>query len=291
MNSSIIILMPYFGKWPHWIELFLESCRRNPTIHWVFISDCGRLANFPNNVEYRESSFADYSDYVSKRLSINFKPESAYKLCDIRPAFGYIHSDIIRGYDFWGFGDLDLIYGNLRTVYTDEYLEKHDLISNHATRVSGHLCLIRNTEEMRSMFKKIPNWQGRFSDKKHQAVDEKAFSKLFVKHKNLPTWLRGVLTKAFYPLARRTSFVERFTTPDGCIAWRDGTYRFPEEWYWSRDGLSSSFQEKEDIPYFHFAVWKKSTWPSEASEIFILYDENKKYRFTSRGIDVLESDT
>lgn len=289
MAKKIIIIMPYFGKWPFWIELFLESCRRNSTVDWVFFSDCGKLESFPDNVEYHNISFDEYKRVVSDSLQIEFNPDSSYKICDIRPAFGYIHLSVIEGYDFWGFGDLDLIYGDLRAVYNEELLENNDLVSNHATRVSGHLCLIKNNEKMRNLFKKIPQWKDKFSDKKHQAVDEKAFSKIFVKHKNLPAWLRKPLTNMLYPLSRRTSFVERFTTPDGCIAWKDGSYRFPEAWFWSLEGLSNSFEEEAKVPYFHFAVWKKSTWSSNEITSIIPYDKSKIYRFNAHGIDALES--
>ena len=102
-------------------------------------------------------------------------------------------------FDFWAFGDLDLVYGDLREVYTERLLSKYDLISNHETRVSGHLCLIRNTKLMREIFKKVPDWKVKIINKEHLAFDEKAFSKLFVKHKNFPNWLRK-FTNKIYPL-------------------------------------------------------------------------------------------
>lgn len=283
--SKIIILMPYFGKWPFWIDLFLEGCRRNPTINWYFISDCGVLPSFPGNVSYQEMSYSSYKKMISDKLSINFDPDNAYKICDIRPAFGFLHSDLIDNYDFWGFGDLDLVYGDLRKVYTEDYIRKYDLISNHATRVSGHLCLIRNTDEMNSLFKKIPGWRQRFSDSAHQAIDEKAFSKLFVKHKNFPRWIQKPLSKLLYPLSRRSSFVERYTTPNGCVAWKDGSFTFPDEWFWSEKGIYNSFQPEPDIPYFHFAVWKKSAWADGVGAERMQYIQGAVYRFNTAGIE------
>ena len=271
------------------MELFVEGCRRNPTVDWYFISDCGRLPCFPENIFYKEMSFSDYKKQVSEKLSIQFDPESAYKICDLRPAFGFLHSDLVQGYDFWGFGDLDLVYGNLRHVYADEYIERYDLISNHATRISGHLCLIRNTEEMNSLFRKIPQWRQRFSDSEHQAIDERAFSRLFVKHKNFPEWLRKPLVWFFYPLSRKCSFVERYTTPNGCVAWRDKTFVFPDEWFWDGENISNSSQPEPDMPYFHFAVWKKSTWSDVPNVESIQYVPQQVYRFSASGIDTVES--
>lgn len=284
-NDKIIILMPYFGTWPFWIELFIESCKLNPSIDWFFLSDCGRLESFPENVKYKEISFLEYKTLVSEKLAIDFNPDNAYKICDIRPAFGYIHKDLTEGYGFWGFGDLDLVYGDLRKLYTNEYLSKYDFYSNHATRVSGHLSLIRNTDRMREVFKKIPKWKEKFSNKTHLAVDERAFSKLFVKHKNLPELLRYML-RFFYPLSRRSDFVESYTTPNGCIAWRDGSNNFPEKWYW-KAGVVSNSLDSDYYPYYHFAIWKKESWGDNEAFSFAEADVPCFYEISVTGIKVV----
>ena len=71
-------------------------------------------------------SFSEFSAFVSDRLHINFQPEGPYKCCDIKPVMGYLLEDQIKVYDFWGFGDLDVIYGNLREYYTDLLLDNSD---------------------------------------------------------------------------------------------------------------------------------------------------------------------
>lgn len=283
-QASIVILMPYFGSWPFWMELFLASCRKNPSIDWYFFSDCGKLDSFPGNVKYQEMSFEEYKTLVSERLGINYNPENAYKICDVRPAFGVIHEDILCGYDFFGFGDLDLVYDDLRKLYTREDLQKYDLISNHATRVSGHLSLFRNTDKMRNAFRKIPGWEDKFTSERHLAVDEKAFSKLFVKHKNLPGFLRRLLNTC-YPLARKSKFIESYTTPNGYIAWRDGSDKFPQKWFWN-NGLVSNDLDPQGYyyPYFHFAVWKKSDWVGKDLPKIDKASPDSTYVFSSAGI-------
>lgn len=257
-TTSILILMPYFGKWPFWMPLFLKSCEYNPDVNWLLIGDCGEPEGLPGNVNYQYSSFADYCERVSTRLELDFHPDNPYKLCDLKPAYGFLHEKDIQGYDFWGFGDLDLVYGSLRQVYTEEMLKKYDLISNHATRISGHLCLLRNTERMCIAFKKIPNWKSALQNPQHLAVDEKAFSRLFVKHKNFPQWLRR-LTNQLYPMVRKSSCVERYTTPNGYIPWKDGTNNYPTEWCWERGKIWNNLESDPETPYpyFHFLTWKR----------------------------------
>ena len=112
-QSSIILLIPYFGRWPEWFEYFLKSCTKNPTIHWLFYTDCALPEKAPANITFKEIKFDEYKKLVSERLGICFSPDNPYKLCDLKPALGYIHEHEIKAYDFWGVSDRDLVYGDL----------------------------------------------------------------------------------------------------------------------------------------------------------------------------------
>lgn len=87
-TASILKIIPYFGKWPEWIDFYLESCRHNPDINWLFYTDCARPATAPANVQFIEISFEDYKQLISTRLRIDFNPTHPYKLCDLKPAMG-----------------------------------------------------------------------------------------------------------------------------------------------------------------------------------------------------------
>lgn len=250
------------------MPFFLQSCRYNADIDWVFYTDCGPLDNCPDNVRVVSMSFVEYCVKVSSRLGVTFSPAHAYKLCDIRPAFGLIHQEDLDGYDFWGFGDIDLVYGDLRAYFTEERLHNNDLLSTHARRVSGHLCLIRNSERMRDAFKLIPNWQQRFCDQQHQALDEGAFTRIFLRNKNLPLALQRLIGW-FNPWYRRSEFKEAFSTPYARIDWIDGSRDFPQRWYWNSGKLSNDRDQGREFPYFHFIVWKQQEWktlPHESLE-------------------------
>ena len=98
-NKSIIFIIPYFGQWPEWFPFYLESCRINSDINWLFFSDCGLPPNVPPNVQIREVSLFEYCRRVSGALGIEFVDVAPYKLCDIKPAYGLIHEKDIKGYD------------------------------------------------------------------------------------------------------------------------------------------------------------------------------------------------
>jgi hypothetical protein len=259
-KPSICFVIPYFGEWPFWMPFFWASCQANPDVDWLFFTDCEKPGDAPENVRIEPISFEKYCALVSERLNINFYPPDAYKLCDIKPALGYIHSDLLEHYDFWGFGDIDLVYGDLRRYFNTSRLSRYDLLSTHERRVSGHLCLIRNTARMRNAFKLMKNWQERLSDPVHHALDEGAFTRIFLKRKNFPKLLQNAVG-LFNPWRRCSEFKEAYSTPGGRVAWHDGSYRFPKEWFWLKGKLYNNLDgQNKEFPYFHFVVWKRNEW-------------------------------
>ncbi|MFT6463584.1 DUF6625 family protein [Halopseudomonas laoshanensis] len=256
IQPSIRFVIPYFGSWPFWMAFYLESCRRNPTVEWLFFTDCGIPDNPPDNVRFIEMSYRAYCELVSARLGIDFYPERPYKLCDIKPALGYIHADQLGEVDFWAFGDIDVIYGDLRGYFTAERLATKDLFATHHRRISGHLCLVRNTVIMREAFMRIPRWRERYADPAHQALDEGAFSRLFIRHKNWPESLR-LFAARFNAWSRRSEFIESHST---FTILANGRRVLPQKWF-LRDGrLTNSELNGVELPYLHFLAWKNQSW-------------------------------
>ena len=68
MNQTRIkIIIPYFGHWPEWINLFLQSCAYNADIDWLFYTDCGEPEVRPANTEFITIRFVDYKKQVSEK--------------------------------------------------------------------------------------------------------------------------------------------------------------------------------------------------------------------------------
>lgn len=40
MQAKIAMIVPYFGKWPEWMDLYLYSCSKNPQVDFLFFTDC-----------------------------------------------------------------------------------------------------------------------------------------------------------------------------------------------------------------------------------------------------------
>ncbi len=259
-GPSICFIIPYFGEWPFWFPFFLKSCEFNPTVTWHLHTDCGTPEDLPPNVKIFDSTFSDYCQRVSEVLHINFTPELPYKLCDLKPALGMVHEDELRPFDFWAFGDIDVIYGDIRRYFTTDRLERHDIFSTHRRRISGHLCLMRNNGDMRKAFMSVRGWQAYLCNPRHVTFDESAFSRLFVRHKNWPDWLAD-LANPLHKWAKRTENVESFSTPNASVPWTDGRLDFPDVWFWDHGRLTNDRDKGREFPYLHFMAWKQKDWP------------------------------
>ena len=282
--------MPYFGQWPFWFDFYLASCKYNPSITWLFYTDCGLPKNAPSNVQFTEISFEQYAQRIRNTLHIDFYPETPYKLCDIKPAYGFIHSEELKDYDFWGFGDIDVIYGNLR-AYLNEYRLRHQTISCIGTRISGHLALFQNNNQTRQAFQRCAGWEQSMCGK-HSAFDERSFSHLFVKRKNWSRWLSN-LVYCWDPYVRNALFEEvHASAPSHYIPWIEGTFNFPTQWNWNRGSLTNNLTGSREFPYWHFVEWKLHAWKkADQSQLIHLASDDIEQGFsvTEEGFSSLRS--
>ncbi len=167
--KSIIIIIPYFGTLPKMFPFWLQSAKNNPSIDFLLITD-NRIEP-EANIKVLNYSFDQIKDIIQSKFNFEICLKSPYKLCDIRGAYGYIFNEHIKNYDFWGWGDLDLIYGDIRRFITTDILDKYKVISGW-----GHLTLYKTTDECIQFFKtKVDGFQyfkDVFSRSYNSAFDE-----------------------------------------------------------------------------------------------------------------------
>lgn len=262
--KRILVIIPYFGKWPQWLGHYLRSCETNPTIDWLLISNCPPPKKYPANVRFQTMTMREYCGVISQRLDIPFICADSYKMCDIRPALGVIHQDQLAGYDYFGYGDLDVIYGDLRKFYTPSVLE-YLSVSSHENMISGHLALIQNTEEGINAFRLVKNWQLTMGHPWHHAFDEGHFSNLF-----LTGCLKG-----------RAYMREQYSTILSRRPWIDGTMDHPQVWYWRQGILTNQKDGDREFPYLHFMNWKSSRYLPPPFKKPAAWEKLKKVPFVS----------
>lgn len=254
--KRIRVIIPWFGPWPAWLSLFLQSCRWNPSVDFLLVGDQPPPEDVPANVAFLTVGFDDYRRMIAGRLGIRPRWTDPYKICDIRPAFGFLHADLVEGYDYWGYGDLDVIYGDIRHFYTPDVLV-HDVISTHSHVASGHFLLVRNTPRMRTAFRRILHWRYLLSSAKHKSFDERIFSLLFIDEEHRRE--RG-LHRFLAPKLGGALLREQFSTSIPGLPWVDGSQNYPTEWCWRKGRLTSNRSEERQFLYCHFTHWNSKRW-------------------------------
>ncbi len=266
--KSIIIIIDFLGEhWPEWFPLFLESCRKNPDINWLFHTDCPVEGLDAGNIMFKPCTREDYIRTVNQKLNVRFDTADPYKLCDLRPAYGVLYEEEIKDYDFFGYGDIDVIYGRIRDFYTDDILNHYNIISTHTWCISGHLALIRNEEWLRKAFYRISNWQEILEKQHNQRFDEDYFSSLFLYPAKIPRGLHRMYDWSHPSSVRyrkNVYFVEQHTTPLTPGRWKDGNPLHPTVWYWKDGHITNDRDGDERFLYLHFMNFKHARYMSPA---------------------------
>ncbi len=177
--KSIIFIIPYFGKLPNYFQQFLLSCKFNPTIDFLLLTDDKTEFDYPNNFRVIYTTFESIQNIIKSKFDFEINISVPFKLCDYKPAYGEIFNDYFIGYDFWGHCDIDLIFGDIRGFYTEDVLKQYNKIGH-----LGHLTLYRNNESVNSLYKKkiankmkeyIEPYRIAFSNPNNIAFDEWSF--------------------------------------------------------------------------------------------------------------------
>lgn len=148
--KTIAIILPYFGDFPNYFDKFITSCKFNPTINWIIYTDNNPQISMPKNITIIQTTFNEFRNRFRDVLGDDIVLDRPYKLCDYKVTYGEVLSDDIKEFDFWGYCDCDLVFGDLRSFLTDEILENFDKLFTR-----GHFTLFRNHDDVNTRYKNV----------------------------------------------------------------------------------------------------------------------------------------
>lgn len=260
---AIHFLVPWTGPLPGYARLFLKSCAANPGVKVTLILDrCPEIV-CPDNVHWVLRSGAQIADRINECFGLNLSTIGGHKLCDFKPHYGLIFEDLIAGSPWWGFCDIDLMFGNLRPWIEAELRSGRDVITAHDRIIAGHFTVIRNDADLlRNIGSMVirPEWKEAFCHPTCQMLDEYPFLD-FIQ-------AQGIRLQTSPPLSH---CLERHYAPYGITFRFDGsTAELTNRQYgfavW-RDGhvtYSASSQPPTEVLYLHFMGtkrWWHWLWP------------------------------
>ena len=132
------MLICYYGKLPWYFNYFVHSCRYNPTVDFYIVTDDNSYNKpLPANVKLILKPLEELKQLINAKMGFDTNIKNAYKLCDFKPAYGHIFSELLGSYDVWGHCDIDLVFGNIRGFMTDDILDEYDIISSRPDWIPG----------------------------------------------------------------------------------------------------------------------------------------------------------
>lgn len=172
-SNKICILIPYFGKWPAYFNIFLKSCEYNSQIvDYIFFTDISNPKKHPKNVRFVEFTINDFNEIASRKLALKVNINHPYKLCDFKPAYGFIFSEYLKDYLYWGHGDEDLLLGDLQKFLKDGLEDLKDVLSVRKEWISGSFCIFKNSKNINEIFRKSEIYPEVYLTNQYMAFDE-----------------------------------------------------------------------------------------------------------------------
>lgn len=150
--KKVVLIIPYFGELPRIFDIWKKTAGCNPEIDFFIYTDI-TISDVSKNIFVKYITFEELRHKIRASIPAAKNIKRPYKLCDYRPAFGMLFSEDIKNYAYWGYCDIDLVFGNIKHFIT-EYLDaEYDHIN-----CCGHFTLFKNCPQMNELYlRKIPN--------------------------------------------------------------------------------------------------------------------------------------
>lgn len=272
------VLCCYFGQWPEYFQFWLKSCSYNDKIDFYLVSDISTEGyEIPDNVYIVNKSFAQVQELVRKKFpEINVSLDRPYKLCDFKTAYGYIFEDIFKGYEYWGFYDIDTIWGDILKFIPENK-------DNRFVKIfpCGHLSFVRNVAPYNRIYelvnsvagilcknnmqgRKVATWQECFSSPESHYYDEEGgLEPYFTQNKALNTYQNVVFDNILPPWR-----FDHFMSINSLEKSRFLVYSF-DNGKLCRHYLKGLSHKVEEIGYLHVSKRKFAVKTSVASRFSI----------------------
>lgn len=231
---SIGIVVPYFGSKPDFYDVWEITALSNSSIDFFIFTDIREIVS-KDNIKVVYMSLSEFKDELQKVFDFPICLDSPYKLCDYKPVYGDALKKWLGVYDFWGYCDLDMLFGDLRKFFTDEVLSETDRCF-----ANGHISLWRNRDIFNSVYKYDEGNMGISYKEVYTSPDSFYFDEQ-----------KGVYTKSLFNGMRFTNFPMR-DPMEGEPYFVSNNKRFVV--YWENGKLYSVTDtgEKEELCYAHF---------------------------------------
>ena len=267
---KIKIIIPYYGRLPYNFPFWLKSCEYNKNIDFMLVTDIEITQKMPKNIQVIRITFDNLKLLIEQKLNRKVILTKPYKLCDYKPLYGFIFEDYLKNCDYWGYCDMDMIFGDLECFFEKYCLSNYDKFLKY-----GHLSLYKNIDKINKLFYKSENFNKIFESESTYGFDEEnGINDVFYKEK------LSFFDKTIF--ADITSRVNRF-----CLSFREKNYKY-QLFYKENNKIFEIFYDKgilkkKEYIYIHYQK-------RLVKNIDVDLDNDKKYSISCKGFSRIEGE-
>lgn len=160
MRNKVLLITSRFGHLSDFFGLWWKSAARNLDFNFLILTDIDNIDSAENIFVKKYENFSSFISQVDNKLKFKTKIQTPFKTADLRPAYADIFENEINevykmrygksgSFDFWGYVDTDVVFGDLSKFVTDKNLDSCDVFQTW-----GHFMLVRNNEMNKIIYKK-----------------------------------------------------------------------------------------------------------------------------------------
>ena len=253
MKAKIAIIEPYFGHLPPWNNPFMVTLARNSMLTWIRFSDTPPPQDVPENLVTIEMTLGGLNHLCRRKLGFDPCLKRGYKCCDLRPAFGKVFEDYLADFDYWGYGDSDVLLGRCEDYLDDDLLAEYDAFASCRSNMNGQFAVFRNHGVLRHPHVLIEDFRDQVRNPELQYCEEVTLDTALMKSDSRvlrrQLQIHDVGNDEWRARAEKIEMEEYGNLDE--LFWEEG------ETCW-KDGRVVHVASGKEAMFFHFHHWKRS---------------------------------
>lgn len=235
-QCRIAFLVPFFGELPLYFAWWAKTCEGNQrNVHWYVYNDhIDSVIYYNGSVTLIPMKFDDVIRSFKEKLNIDII-KNTRRLCDYRILFSFIRNEeeSLDEYDFIGYTDIDVVYGDIMRFLPDDLIE-YSIVSGNRDRPCGPFTIINKKYIKNIILSDIVRKNIESHD--HLAFDESHVLKDIVSQGS----------KCYCnPVPIQPALVEKFNYRKTFSVWHDGRLNVYDNMWHKREG-----------GFYHFSRYK-----------------------------------
>jgi hypothetical protein len=278
-QPSICLILPFFDEkkklawlrpknFPSYFKYFLGSFAKSSRITLKIFTNIPyasyRKLYSGSSIEFYAMSLPKIFDLFRTALAIEgygFDRFRAYKICDFKPTFGYVFSEYLQNFDYWGYIDADSIVGNLNHFWMVENFQDGEIISG-TDRMVGYMTLYRNTDRINFLYRQSADYKKVFNSPNSFCFDEDG---------------GGRPIEAMAQVIQRCGICIRYLK---CVNNDFGTLNDHREWVYDwTEGMLIDRHRSKEIAMLHLMKSKRNP-----NFVFDTFHPNQNFSISKKGL-------